>query len=168
MLRKIIFGSSFFCMQLWLGASLFLSFILAPILFTKFRVETAADVMGAAFPAYGILHLVCASLVVAGLLLAWKNRARLGKKTYFAALVCGILAIAFAAAQTFYLFPQSRALRAVVVKAREAGNIESAINEAAEMMSLHRYSVNINNLTILIILFLGWFYYRVAREWDKK
>ena len=167
MLRKFLFGSSFFCMQLWLGASLFLSFIVAPILFKTFGVEIAADVMGAVFPFYGYLNVACAAMGLLGLLLAWRARTRIGERIYLPGLAALVLTLGLSAAQAFYLFPRSHELRNLVKGGRVAGSLESIAPQAAEMMSLHRVSIVINNGTILILLFLAWVYYRVARDWDK-
>lgn len=167
MLRKFLFGSSVFFMQLWLGASLFLSFVLAPILFQRFGVEVAADVMGAVFPAYGYIHVLGASAGLIGFALAWRNRGRIGQRIYFSGLGALTCAWLGALAQAGYLFPRSRELRAIVKDGRLAGEIERVAAEAETLMRLHKFSVGINNATLAILLFLAWVYYRVARDWDK-
>lgn len=167
MLRKFLFGSSYFCVQLWLGTTLFFSFILAPVLFKTFGGEMGADVMGALFPVYGILHLVCAAMGLVGLALAWRSRARIGGKTFRIGFTGLITALAFAFAQAAYVFPRSHELRVAVKAGRAAGSLDSIAPQMAEMMSLHRVSLGINNLLVILVLLQVWVFYRVAREWDK-
>lgn len=165
--RKFLFGLSFFSMQLWLGASLFLSFILAPVLFATFGAELGADVMGAVFPAYGYLHFVCAAMGLVGFALAWKARGRIGARVYFPGLAVLVLTLVLVSAQAFYVFPRSHQLRGAVKAGRAAGSLDGIAPQASELMRLHSVSIGINNATILALLFLAWVYYRVARDWDK-
>lgn len=167
MFRKAMIAASIFSMQLWLGASVFLSFILAPILFKTFGVDIAADVMGAVFPFYGALLVFCSGLGFLGLSLQWDRRAAFGEKIFFIAWVSLGMDFLLNLAQSLYLFPRSHELRLLVKQARSNGNIDDIAPQAEEMMRLHGLSTSINAFSVLLAIFSVWIFYNLAREWDK-
>lgn len=141
----------FFALVLWLGTAVSVSFLVAPILFIRFPVEMAADALGAIFPVYGQLH-IAAAILASFLLVVFCKQFAVNRKLYWASLGtigCGAL---LALLQGLFLFPQTKALRALVVAGRARGDIDSVANEAARMMTLHQWSMRVNTAIILLAL----------------
>ena len=163
---KIIIFAAFF-QQIWLGSSIFLSWIMAPILFSKFGGQIAADVMGMIFPVYGWLLALCSVFCFVASFFVWQRKAHFGAKISLLGLGLAGTAFVLALIQALYVFPHSHALRLVVKAGRAAGDIDSVAAQAAEMMTLHRVSMSINTTLVLLAIFMFWHFQRVLRRLEK-
>ena len=160
---RILIPAAFF-QQVWLGSSIFLSWIVAPILFSRFGAEIGADVMGAIFPVYGWILALCSGICAAAAAIVFQSRSQYGPKASLAGLVIGSVSFLLALLQAFYVFPRSHALRLVVKGGRASGNIDAVSEQAAEMMRLHGLSMTINMGLILAAIFMFWYFQHNLRR----
>lgn len=167
--RRTLFFVGAGMAQIWLGATLFLSLFVAPLVFTAFPVEIAADVMGRLFTPYGWVLVVAIFCAFIGFLALAPVKARCGLFTYrFGIATMGLAWIA-ALSELFYFFPRSRALREIVKAGRSSGNLDAIADQAAEMMRLHGLSVAVNNFLIVTAVIAAVLYLRaVAKCGDVK
>jgi uncharacterized membrane protein len=124
----------------WLGEVLFLSFVVAPALFTTFPVEEAGRAVGTLFPIYYKIGYVSgAVMLVAALVLRTVASGRAW------ALVAGVVAVMLVV--TLYagivIEPRARALRPEL----HAASVAPAVKE--EFDRLHRRAVQLNGIVLL-------------------
>ena len=137
---------------------------MAPILFSRFGGQIAADVMSAIFPVYGWLLLFCSLICSVAAAFVFKERNHFGFKSSVAALSVGGLSLVLAMIQALYIFPRSHELRNIVKSGRAAGNIDSVAEQAAEMMKLHGVSMTVNTALVFAAIFMFWFFQRTLRR----
>jgi len=134
-------------LAIWLGETIFLSLVAAPVLFSQMETAAAGQVMSLLFPYYYGLGAVCGGLLVIAAALLWR---RLGRQALWWALG-GTLAAAMVAVTVYaavVMQPRLHELRA----ARDAGDASAQ----AEFDHLHRLSVQLNGAVLLgNLLILG-------------
>jgi hypothetical protein len=132
------------CVALWLGAMVFFSAFVAPIIFTRLTIAQAGTVVSALFPRYYLLGYVVGAL---GTILAIYFAASRGPRGWWSA-AAALLAIALAL--TVYagvvVRPKVDAIRSVA----EEQNPDPA--KKAEFDQLHRRSVTINGFVLVLNL----------------
>jgi hypothetical protein len=132
------------CVATWLGAMVFFSVFVAPIIFTRLTVAQAGAVVSALFPRYYILGYVAGAI---GTLLALYFANSRGPRGWWNGAA---LALASALALTIYagvvLRPRVDAIRSVV----EASKPDPVLK--AEFDTLHRRSVSVNGAVLILNL----------------
>jgi len=138
-LAKIVFHLA---LGLWVGAIVFVSFVVAPAVFTAVPSETAGTVMGKIFPLYygftiavGTLALVAAVTLrrTVGVSSAWKS--------VVAMLVVMLAATTYAGV---VVNPRARALRPALHGEAPDPKVRT------EFDTLHRRAVQLNGLVLLL------------------
>jgi len=139
--RKVAIVVLTLALGLWVGALVFVSFIVAPAVFGAVPGETAGTVMGAIFPRY---YLFTAAAGVVALLAALPLRHAARGSSWI--VVVGMMAVMLAATAYAGAFvsPQARALRATLH--REP--VDPAVR--TEFDALHRRAVQLNGLVLLL------------------
>ena len=139
---------------LWVGAIVFFSFFAAPTAFRSLEVEHAGKFIRTLFPRYYMLGAVCGVLALAsgGGLIAiriwpWKSG------TTILALLLGMLVLVVWARQR--LLPRMNMLRDEAVRARKE-NADAREMVLARWQRLHRLSVRLNALVLVMGLVAGW------------
>jgi uncharacterized membrane protein len=140
---------------LWIGAIVFFIFIVAPTAFRSLEVEHAGKFIRTVFPRYYLTGLVCGlfGLVSGGLLIAtrywpWKSG------TTVLVLVFGMMVVVFWARQR--LLPHMDALRDEAHEARVNDDHDAREDVLRRWQRLHRLSVWLNLLVLLLGLATGW------------
>jgi hypothetical protein len=125
----------------WLGETVFLSFVVAPTLFRGFPVEEAGRVMSAIFPGYYRVGAVCGVVLVGTALFLWRSAAagagRWGLAASLGVVMLGAVLYAGVAIQ-----PRVRALR----EQRHRPDAPAAVE--GEFQRLHRLSVQLNGAVL--------------------
>jgi len=133
------------CLAIWLGAMVFFSAFVAPIIFTRLTVAQAGAVVSALFPRYYILGYVVGAI---GTLLAVYFAAARGPRGWWSgAAVALALAVALTIYAGFVVRPRVDAIRAVA----EDPDPDPALK--AEFDELHRRSVTVNGAVLVLNLF---------------
>jgi hypothetical protein len=132
------------CLALWLGAMVFFSVFVAPIIFTRLTVAQAGAVVSVLFPRYYILGYIVGTI---GAVLAVYFAASRGPRGWWSGAA---IAMALALALTIYaglvVRPRVDAIRSVA----EDPNPDPAVK--AEFDGLHRRSVNVNGAVLILNL----------------
>ncbi len=89
------------------GSGLFMSFIVAPVVFSKFPKETAGEITGSLFPAYFAVQLLSPALILVILVLVLHKRILFQKMTL---LFCFLLMFS-GLVNYFYILPKAKAYR---------------------------------------------------------
>ncbi|MBF6568780.1 MAG: DUF4149 domain-containing protein [Candidatus Binataceae bacterium] len=133
------------CLALWLGAIVFFSAFVAPVIFTRLPVAQAGTVVSVIFPRYYLLGYACGGL---GLALAIYLAVVRGPQGWWTSAA---VALAIALGITLYagigIRPQVDAIRSVA----EQTNPDPA--RKAEFDRLHHLSVMLNGAVLLLDLF---------------
>ncbi len=127
---------------LWIGAVVFVSFVVAPAVFGSVPAETAGAVMGRIFPLYYGFTSACGCVALAAALVLW--RAARGARAWGAIVV---LLIGMLAATTYagaFVHPRARALRPLLHEPSAAASVRP------EFDRLHRRAVQLNGLVLLL------------------
>lgn len=139
-------------LSLWLGETLFLSFVVAPVLFTQLPVAQAGQVMSLLFPFYYGVACACGVVIAACGIQLWRKQRR--RATFWAAgSGVALLMLAASLYAAGFIQPRLHELR----PQREAGDV-AAIQEFDR---LHHLSVQLNggvaigNLLILALVVQG-------------
>ena len=139
-----------YCVALavWLGQTVFFSFVVAPRLFGNLPVEQAGVAMGLIFPAYyGVSHLCGAVALFAALMLRRWSRPG-GGRWLIAALVCG-LALAASLYAGIAVQPRASVLRAMLHSA------DPPPAARQEFDRLHARAVQLNGVVLVGTLALS-------------
>src|SRR5277367_3401249 len=133
------------CLALWLGAMVFFSIFVAPIIFTRLTIAQAGAVVSALFPRYYILGYVVGAI---GTVLAIHFAMARGPRGWWSVAA---VALALALALTIYaglvVRPRVDAIRSVA----EEANPDPALK--AEFDALHKRSVNVTGAVMILNLF---------------
>jgi uncharacterized membrane protein len=125
----------------WLGETVFLSFVVAPSIFRGFPPDEAGRVMGAIFPAYYRVGTVCGVVLVGAAVFLWRGgvggAARWGIATALAGVMLGCVLYAGVVVQ-----PGVRELREMRHRPDAPANAES------EFQRLHALSVRLNGVVL--------------------
>lgn len=125
----------------WLGETVFLSFVVAPSIFRGFPPDEAGRVMGTIFPAYYRVGTVCGAVLVAAAVFLWRTgvagAARWGIATALAFVMLGCILYAGVVVQ-----PRVRELREIRHRPDAPANVES------EFQHLHGLSVQLNGVVL--------------------
>lgn len=78
----------------WVGETLFLSFVVAPTLFSSLPAEQAGAAMGLIFPSYYVLGYACGALLVFTSTMIWRRSRPAGGRWLAAAFVAGLSLLA--------------------------------------------------------------------------
>ncbi len=149
-LMNVAFGSLFLMSwALWIGSVVFFSFVVAPTAFRSLEVEHAGKFMRTLFPRYYLLGLLCGliGLSSGGALIAthfwpWRSGATV------LSMVLGMMVIVAWARQR--LVPRMDSLREEAYEARESDDKEAREEVLARWHRLHRLSVCLNLLVLLL------------------
>jgi len=136
-LAKILFQLA---LGLWVGAVVFVSFVVAPAVFQALPNETAGTVMGQIFPVY-YGFTVGVGIVALGSALRLRQKAAGAWKLVVVLLVVMLAATAYAGA---VVSPKARALRPVL----HQEPVDPAVR--AEFDTLHHRAVQLNGLVLLL------------------
>lgn len=126
---------------LWVGALVFVSFIVAPAVFGAMPSETAGTVMGAIFPRY---YAFTGAAGVVALLAALPLRRAARGSSWIAVVGMMVVMLAATAYAGAFVSPQARALRSTLH--REP--VDPAVR--AEFDALHRRAVQLNGVVLLL------------------
>lgn len=139
---------------LWVGSIVFFSFVLAPSAFRSLEVEHAGKLMRTLFPRYYLLGLVCGllGLCSGGALIATKFWPWRSGATVLTMLL-GMMVIVGWARQR--LVPRMDSLREEAHEARLSDNQDTREEVLARWHRLHRLSVWLNLLVLLLGLASG-------------
>lgn len=152
MKRTVLFLLNFSVFS-WFAISAFVS-VVAILLFTGFPTQTAADVMGRIFPAYGWILSAC-SIIFAGFVVYAESKGffhagKIGASLKY--LASGALIINLA--QSAYILPRSSALRVIIKEGRMKGDFDSILGVSGEFDFLHSLSTKLNAASMLMALLL--------------
>lgn len=127
-------------LAVWLGETVFLSFVVAPTLFSTFPQE-AGRVMSALFPWYYRIGYACGVVLLVSSLVFWRS----GAAGVRAAVTVGVAGLMLAAVlyAGIIIQPRARALRLEV----HGPNPSAAAKLAFDR--LHRRSVQLNSVVLL-------------------
>ena len=140
---------------LWIGAVVFFLFVVAPTAFHSLEVEHAGKFIRTVFPRYYLTGLVCGlfALLSGGSLLAMRFWPWKGGMTVLV-LVFGMMIVVLWARQR--LVPRMDALRDEAREAREGLDEDARHEVLLRWQRLHRLSVQLNLLVLLLGLATGW------------
>ncbi|MCX7824099.1 MAG: DUF4149 domain-containing protein [Verrucomicrobiae bacterium] len=146
---------------LWVGAIAFFSFFAAPTAFGALEVEHAGRFMRALFPRYYMLGLICGviTLLSGGALIAARCWPLKGGAIVLSMLF-GMMVIVLWARQR--LLPRMNSLREEANRARKDHDDESRGEVLVRWQRLHRLSVRLNLLVLLLGLAAG---FSAANYW---
>ena len=136
----MLIAARFVCvvaLAVWLGETVFLSFVVAPTLFRQFPVHEAGGIMSALFPAYYTVGGACGVALIASTALLW----RAGTAWKVASAISAVMLVAVLYAG-LALQPRVRELRLQ----RQAPTADAQVE--AEFDTLHRRSVQLNALVL--------------------
>jgi hypothetical protein len=125
----------------WLGETVFLSFVVAPSIFRGFPPEEAGRVMGTIFPAYYRVGMVCGAVLVAAAVYLWRTGVASGARWGLAAAL-GIVMLVCILYAGVAVQPRVRELREVRHRPDAPANVES------EFQRLHGLSVQLNSVVL--------------------
>jgi len=140
---------------LWIGAIVFFLFVVAPTAFRTLEVEHAGKFIRTVFPRYYLVGLVCAlfGLMSGGLLIAMRFWPLKGGSTVLV-LLFGMMVMVLWARQR--LVPRMNSLRDEAHEAREKEDEDAREEVLVRWQRLHRLSVRLNLLVLLLGLVTGW------------
>ena len=127
---------------LWIGAIVFVSFVVAPAVFTTVPAETAGLVMGRIFPLYYAFTAVCGCATLAAALVLW--RAARGARAWRAVVVMLVVMLTATTYAGAFVHPRARALRPLLHDASADASVRP------EFDRLHRRAVQLNGLVLLL------------------
>jgi uncharacterized membrane protein len=139
----------------WVGAIIFFSFVVAPTAFRALEVEHAGKFMRVIFPRYYLTGILCGllGLCSGGTLIATRFWPWQAGSTVLV-LLLGMVVIAAWARQR--LVPRLNSLRDEAHEARLSDDQEAREEVLARWQRLHRLSVRLNLLALLLGLATGW------------
>lgn len=154
-MRRLLSWLHLVALIVWLGETVFLSFVVAPSVFRAFPVEQAGSVMSALFPGYYAVGSVCGVILVASAFGLWRTSkgGRWAAAGGVAALMLGAVVYAGVVVQ-----PRVHELRAE----RHRPGAGAAVD--AEFDRLHRMSVRLNGLVLVGGLMLSVVFVAGARD----
>jgi p-aminobenzoyl-glutamate transporter AbgT len=126
----------------WLGAMVFFSFIIAPIIFTRLPIAEAGKVVAGIFPRYYALDSVLG--IIALVLAVYFATTRGARGWWSGAAAALVIALALTLYAGFVVRPRIDAIRTVA----EAEHPDPA--QKAEFDNLHRLSVILNGAVMLL------------------
>ena len=140
---------------LWFGAITFFSFVVAPTAFRALEVEHAGKFMRTLFPRYYLLGLVCGliGLGSGGVLIATRYWPWKGGATVLVLLFGMVVIVAWARQR---LLPRLNSLRDEATEARTSDDQDAREDVFARWQGLHRLSVRLNLLVLLLGMATGW------------
>lgn len=125
-------------LAVWLGETVFLSFVVAPTLFRQFPVHTAGGIMSALFPGYYAVGYACGVALLASTAILWRTAAAWKWASALSALM--LVAVLYAG---LIVQPRVRELRVQ----RQAATVSAQVEE--EFDRLHRLSVQLNGFVLV-------------------
>jgi len=140
---------------LWIGAIVFFLFVVTPTAFRALELEHTGKFIRAVSPRYYRVGLVCglSGLLSGGSLIAMRLWPWQGGVTVLV-LVFGMLVVVFWAHQR--LVPRMDSLRDEAHEARDQDDPEAREEVLLRWQRLHRLSVRLNLLVLLLGLATGW------------
>ena len=127
---------------LWIGAVVFVSFVVAPAVFGSVPAETAGIVMGRIFPLYYGFTAACGCVALAAALILW--RAARGMAAWRAVVLLLIVMLAATTYAGAVVQPRARDLRPLL----HQPSVEPSVRP--EFDRLHRRAVQLNGLVLLL------------------
>lgn len=135
-------------LAVWLGETVFFSFVVAPRLFAALPSEQAGAVIALLFPLYYAVGGGCGVLVVVTAALLWR-RGGANARGWLAAALIAAVAVAAVLVAGLIVQPRASALRA----ARQQPDAPAAV--AAEFAALHRSAMQLNGVVLVAALGLS-------------
>lgn len=126
---------------LWVGALVFVSFVVAPVVFGTMPSEAAGTVMGAIFPRYYAFTIVVGIVALLAALPLRSSARGAGWRVIVGAMIVMLAATAYAG---LVVSPRARAIR----PALHHEPVDPALR--AEFDALHRRAVQLNGLVLLL------------------
>jgi hypothetical protein len=126
---------------LWVGALVFVSFVVAPAVFGTVPSETAGTVMGAIFPRY---YAFTIGVGIVALLAALPLRSSARGSSWTAIVAMMVVMLGATAYAGLVVSPRARAIR----PALHHEPVDGAVR--AEFDALHRRAVQLNGLVLLL------------------
>jgi cytochrome bd-type quinol oxidase subunit 2 len=125
----------------WLGETVFLSFVVAPSIFRGFPPEEAGRVMGTIFPAYYAVGIVCGVVLVGAAVFLWRTGSAGAARWGLAAALAVVMLVCILYAG-FAVQPRVRELRELRHRPDAPANVE------ADFQHLHGLSVQLNSVVL--------------------
>lgn len=140
---------------LWIGAIVFFLFVVAPTAFRALELEHAGKFIRTMFPRYYLVGLLCGlfGLMSGGLLIATRFWPWKGGSTVLV-LVFGMMVVVLWARQR--LVPRMNSLRDEAHEAHASEDEDAREEVLLRWQRLHRLSVRLNLLVLLLGLAAGW------------
>lgn len=126
-------------LAVWVGAVVFLSFVVAPTIFRTLPSATAGQVMGALFPSYYAVGAVAGVVALAATLVLWRSGRAGAPLVVLVALMLGTTAYAGGVVQ-----PRAAVLRPMLHTPDPAEGVRE------EFDRLHRLAVGLNAGVLLL------------------
>jgi hypothetical protein len=126
----------------WIGAVVFVSFVVAPAVFSTVPAETAGLVMGRIFPLYYAFTAACGCVSLAASLVLWRH-AR-GAPAWSGMVLMLIVMLAATTYAGAVVNPRARELRPLL----HQPSVDVAVR--ARFDGLHRRAVQLNGLVLLL------------------
>jgi hypothetical protein len=138
-LAKVTF---WLALGLWVGAVVFVSFVVAPAVFAALPSETAGMVMGRIFPLYYAFTAACGCVGLAAALALWRRSQ--GARAWRATVVMVVVMLAATTYAGSVVNPRARELRSLLHQSSGDPTVR------AEFDRLHRRAVQLNGLVLLL------------------
>jgi hypothetical protein len=138
-LAKVTF---WLALGLWVGAVVFVSFVVAPAVFSTLPSETAGLVMGRIFPLYYVFTAVCGCVALAAALALWRRSRR--ARVWSAMVVMLVVMLAATTYAGAVVSPRARELRPQL----HQPTADPAVRVAFD--ALHRRAVQLNGVVLLL------------------
>jgi len=150
------------------GFNIFLTFILAPTIFSKFDSRLAGEVMNSIFPYYfasgWIIGLIVYSLIA---ILSIKNKTIINKLK-IPIIALSILIISYMALHKT-VFPLGQATINKYYALKDSGKIEDAENLKDKFKNIHTISSILNMINLILVIFLLYsIYYKLNEKEENK
>lgn len=133
--------------SVWLGSVVFVSFVAAPIIFRTLPRQQAGDVVGAIFPVYYIVGLICGAVALLSLLVAVGFAEGWTLRTAAVGLFL-VLMLAANAYAAFVVQPKARQVKAEMRRAATSPEAVPPVKLKAEFNRLHALSVQLNGVVL--------------------
>lgn len=128
-------------LAVWVGETVFFSFVIAPVLFGNLPAEQAGMTVGLIFPDYYLLGYGCGVVLLVSAVFLWRRSRPAGGRWLAAAVVAG-LSLAACLYAGVAIQPRASALRPQLHDAQVAPAVR------AEFDALHRRAVQLNGAVL--------------------
>jgi uncharacterized membrane protein len=135
-------------LAVWLGETVFFSFVVAPRLFSALPTEQAGAVVALLFPLYYAVGGACGVLVTATAGLLWR-RGGANARGWLAAMLIAAVGLAAVLVAGLLVQPRASALRAARLQPDAPATVQ------ADFSALHRSAMQLNGVVLVAALGLS-------------